>query len=91
MVIDLGMSSLGPIYFGPQVDSTEWGRSWVEPTQISPQMRAKVDAEISKIVEKAYKQALEIVKKKRDLVNKVAEELLKKETLEEEEFAKLMK
>jgi cell division protease FtsH len=91
MVVNLGMSELGPIYFGPQVEASEWGKSWIEPTQISPEMQAKVDREIKKIVDSCYKRALEIVKKARKKLDLVAEELLKKETLEAEEFEKLMK
>lgn len=91
MVINLGMSSLGPIYFGPQVDMTEWGRSWIEPTQISPQMQAKVDREIKKIIDGCYEEALGIIKKNRQKLDKVADELLKKETLESEEFEVLMR
>ena len=91
MVVDFGMSSLGPTYLGPQIETTEWGRSWVQPSEISPEMQAKIDKEIKKIVDEAYQKALGILKKSRKKLDLVAEKLTKKETLEGEEFEELMK
>ncbi|MBN1263655.1 MAG: ATP-dependent zinc metalloprotease FtsH [Candidatus Pacebacteria bacterium] len=91
MVVNLGMSALGPIYLGPQIDISEWGRSWIEPVHLSSEMQAGVDKEIRKIISDCYQKALEIVKQNREKLDKVAEALLKKETLEEEEFEKIMK
>ncbi|MDP3998893.1 MAG: ATP-dependent zinc metalloprotease FtsH [bacterium] len=90
MVMEYGMSNLGPINLGPQVTATDAGRVWMEPAQISPEMAAKVDAEIRKIIEDAYQKALVILKKLKHKLDSVAEELLKKETLEGEEFERLM-
>jgi cell division protease FtsH len=49
MVVELGMSSLGPVNLGPQIDVAEWGRSYIEPTQLSPKMAAAVDKQITTI------------------------------------------
>jgi len=91
MVVDFGMSSLGPTYLGPQIETTEWGRSWIQPSEISPDMQAKVDREIKKIVDESYQKALEILKKSKKKLDIIAEKLVKQETLEGEEFEKLMK
>ena len=91
MVVDFGMSSLGPTYLGPQIETTEWGRSWMQPSEISPDMQAKVDREIKKIVDESYQKALEILKKSKKKLDIIAEKLVKQETLEGEEFEKLMK
>jgi len=91
MVVDFGMSRLGPIYLGPQMEETEWGRSWWQPTEISPKMAAKVDEEIKRIVNDGYQKALKILKKHRKKLDLVAQKLLEKETIESEEFQKLMK
>lgn len=90
MVVDFGMSDLGPIYWGPQWEMTETGRSFYEPTNVSDDMQAKVDAEIKRIVEEGYREALKILKKNEKKLDLIAEELLEKETLEGEEFAALM-
>jgi len=91
MVVDFGMSSLGPIYLGPQIETSEWGRSWIQPSEVSPEMQGKVDQEIKKIVDEAYKKALEILKKSKKKLEVVAEKLVKQETVEGEEFEQLMK
>src|SRR3989339_547026 len=46
MVIDYGMSPLGPIDFGPQEGFSEWGRNYLEPTDVSDAKRAEIDAEV---------------------------------------------
>jgi len=91
MVVDFGMSSLGPTYLGPQVETSEWGRSWMQPSEISPDMQSKVDKEIKKIVDESYKKSLEILKKSKKKLDIIAEKLIEQETLEGEEFEKLMK
>ena len=91
MVIDFGMSRLGPVYLGPQMEETEWGKSWWQPTEISPKMAARVDEEIKRIVDEGYKRALGILKVNRRKLDLIAHSLLEKETIEGEEFQKLMK
>ena len=87
MVVDFGMSSLGPINLGPQMDYDEIGRpSWYEPANVSPAMQEKVDNEIKKIVDAAYKKAIALIKENRKTLDNVAKELLKKETLDRDDF-----
>lgn len=90
MVVEYGMSSLGPVNFGPTMDITEWGKTYMEQNNISQEMMSKIDQEIKKILDDAYKTAVKIIKEKRDLIDKVAEELIKKESLDEEEFEKIV-
>lgn len=90
MVVAFGMSDIGPISFGPNIDITEWGGRFVNEPQISPDMQSKIDTEVKKIMDKCYIEALLILKKQKEKLDKVAEELLKKETLEGEEFEKIM-
>jgi len=90
MVVEFGMSDLGPISFGPSIDVTEWGGRYMTETKVSPDMQGKIDCEVKKILDKGYKQALTILKKMREKLDLIANELIKKETLEGEEFEKLM-
>lgn len=90
MITEYGMSSLGPINFGPQIDVTEWGSTYFEKTNISPQMQARIDQEVEKIMDSCYKRAIKILTKLRDKLDKVAQELINKETIEGEDFEKLM-
>jgi cell division protease FtsH len=90
MVVEYGMSALGPINFGPTFDVTEWGKGYFESQTISQQMLAKIDDEIKKIINEAYKKAVNLIKEKRPLLDQVAEALLKKESLDQEEFEKIV-
>jgi len=91
MVVEFGMSELGPVNLGPQSDVSDMGRIWYESTQISPQMQGKVDEAIKVIINNGYKKAEEIIAKNRPKLDLIAKTLLVKETIEGDEFAKLMK
>lgn len=90
MVIEFGMSDIGPINFGPQMDVTEWGKAFYEAPQISPEMMSKIDSEVKKLIDAGYKTAYSVLKKLRTKLDAVAEELVKKETLEGDEFDRIM-
>lgn len=91
MVTDFGMSSLGPLNLGPQVGYDDFGNpNWMEPAQISPAMQEKVDMEVKKLMDEGYKQALIVVKKNRTILNKIGERLLEKETLDRDEFERIV-
>ncbi len=91
MVMEFGMSDLGPINFGPQMDMTEWGKSYFEQNQISPEMMGAIDREVKKFLDTGYKKAQEILKKHKNKLDSIAAELVRKETIENEEFEQLMK
>lgn len=86
MVVEYGMSDLGPINLSPDGDP----RFWRETQQVSPDMAGKIDREVKKIIDSCYKKAVEILTKLRDKLDLVAQELIKKETLEREEFERLV-
>ncbi len=91
MVVNFGMSSLGPIDLGPQYDIDEFGRpNWYEPSNISLEMQSKVDNEIHKIISSCYGKAGEIVRKNRKKLDQVASALLEKETLDREQFEEIV-
>lgn len=90
MVMEFGMSDLGPVNYGPNQDVTEWGKSLSEQNHISPEVQAEIDKEIRMFVNQGLKQAISVLKKHRDKLNAISEELLKKETIEAEEFELLM-
>jgi len=90
MVIELGMSELGPLYYGPQIDDTNQWRSFYSQNEISSETKDQVDKEIKRIVDSCYDQAKKLITKHRKQLDAVAEKLLEKETLEREEFEKAM-
>ncbi|MBI4066096.1 ATP-dependent zinc metalloprotease FtsH [Candidatus Gottesmanbacteria bacterium] len=90
MVMEFGMSELGPINFGPHMDITEWGKQYMEQNTISQEMQGKIDVEVKKLLDEGYRVAAGLLKKHKKNLDEVAEALIKKETLEGEEFAALM-
>lgn len=91
MVVDYGMSSLGPINFGAQTEFGEFGNpEMYEGAKISPAVMEKIDFEIKKTIDEAYKLAISLIKKHKKILDKVASELLKKETLDRDEFERIV-
>lgn len=84
MVTDYGMSDLGPMSLDLQKESP------YEESKISPEMASKIDAEVKKLTDAGYKTALQVLKKLRDKLDLLAEELTKKETLDADEFKMLL-
>ncbi len=89
MVTQYGMSSLGPFSVSPRPMFGIW-RGMDEGTELSPKMHDAVDAEIKKIMDSCYKGAQEMLKKHKAKLDAVAKALLEKETLEGEEFEKIV-
>lgn len=86
MVVDYGMSSLGPVNYGPSYDITEFGKTTWQDQRISETMMGKIDAEVASILATAYKEAVALLKKNRKLLDRVAEELIAKESIDTDEF-----
>lgn len=90
MVVDFGMSELGPVNLGPQSDIGESGKlNWYEPTNISPAMQEKVDSEVKRLIDEGYKKAVSVIKSKRKKLDEVSKALLKYETLDRGMFEKI--
>ena len=53
-------------------------------------MQSKVDVEVKRIIDEGYAQATKVLKKLRKKLDLLATELIKKETLESEEFERLI-
>lgn len=90
MVMEFGMSNLGPINYGPQMDATEYGKNYMQDNVISPDMMANIDREVKKFIDEGYKEAVALLKKHKKKLDLIASELIKKETIESEEFESLM-
>jgi len=90
MVTQFGMSNLGPTIFSPRPQFGIWPIMGSDATQVSPELAAKIDKEISKIIDEGYKVAKETLVKNKVKLDKVAEALLEKETLDRDQFEKLV-
>lgn len=90
MVARYGMSDkLGPIAFDAAMGRTMFG-SGVEGGEQSQEVAAQIDAEVKAIIEGAYKKAEAVMKKHRKALDAIAKRLVEVETLEREEFEKLL-
>ena len=84
MVARYGMSEkLGPVAFGAE-------RGPGLPESYSQDVAAKIDAEVSCIIDTEKKRAKEIIAKHRAVLNAIAEKLIEIETIERDEFEKLL-
>jgi len=90
LVMEYGMSDLGPITFGKKEELAFLGVREIY-RDFSEKVAEKIDKEIEKFVKDAQKRAMEILKRKRKLLEKIAQRLIEKETIEKEEFEKLIK
>lgn len=91
MVVEYGMSSLGPIQYERNTGSVFLGRDYTNAQRnFSSTIAEEIDKEIRKIIEDAHKQAYEILTKRKEDVILIAETLLKNETINEEEIDYLL-
>ena len=86
MVKDYGMSALGPVIFGEQSGSSFMGAEIGSKANYSQKVAYQIDEEISRIMHMAQERTMDILKKNKTLLDKIAQELLKKEELSKEEF-----
>lgn len=86
MVTIYGMSDkLGPIEFGGH-DEVFLGRDFSKSRNYSEEVAALIDEEVRTLIDTAYKKAEELLKGNMNKLDKIANTLLEKETLNAEEF-----
>ncbi len=91
MVTSYGMSpELGPISFDSGSDEVFIGRSMAQAKVYSEEVAAKIDTEVKRIVDTAYKRCETVLEKHRDKMDAVAAYLLEHETMSGEDFAGVM-
>jgi cell division protease FtsH len=90
MVTRYGMSTLGPRTFGKKEEMVFLGREINEERDYSDHTAEAIDAEVSRFIADAYKTAEKILTDKEDVLKKIVAELLEKETIERDEFNKIV-
>ncbi len=91
LVKEYGMSPLGPISFGEKEELVFLGREISEQRNYSEKIAAKIDKEIAKFIKDAESTAKKLLSRNKKLLEKIAKTLIKKETIEREEFESLVK
>jgi len=90
MVTKYGMSEkFGPIVFESMGGRAMFGGS-IEGGEQSQQVAAQIDEEVTKIIDDAHKKAGDIIKKHKEALDGIATVLVEKETIEREDFEKIL-
>jgi cell division protease FtsH len=91
MVMRFGMSEkLGPRVFGHDHGQPFLGREFSAEPDYSDEIAREIDDEIRRIVEGAHVQAKDILNAHRESLEKLSEILIKRETIEREQFVALL-
>jgi cell division protease FtsH len=91
IVMEFGMSDLGPMTYGRKTDTPFLGRDFSRDRNYSEEVANAIDIEVRQIIDHSYKQAKELLEKHLETLHLVAKTLFEKETIEAIEFAELMK
>ena len=91
MVMRFGMSEkLGPRVFGHDHGQPFLGREFSSEPDYSDDVAREIDGEIRRIVEEAHQTARRVLEERRDHLDYTSEVLLKRETIERDEFIQLL-
>jgi len=90
LVKEYGMSSLGPISFGEKEEMIFLGKELGEQRNYSEKVASQIDQEVASFIKDAENTAKKVLSKKKKTLEKIAERLIDKETIEREEFEELM-
>ena len=91
MVMRFGMSEkLGPRVFGHDHGQPFLGREFSAEPDYSDEIAREIDDEIRRIVEAAHQRAKDLLTEHRDSLGVISEILVKRETIEKEEFEGLL-
>jgi cell division protease FtsH len=92
MVRSWGMSEeLGPISYGKGEEQIFLGREISHPRDYSEETARKIDEEVTILIKNSYKRAKEILNENIDILHKLTELLLEKETVKGDELDDLIR
>ncbi|HEV8524226.1 MAG TPA: ATP-dependent zinc metalloprotease FtsH [Terriglobales bacterium] len=86
MVCEWGMSDLGPLTFGKKEEQIFLGREIAQHRDYSEATAIKIDQEVRRIVDEAYRSAYDVLSSNRDTLQQVAIALLEREVLDAHEI-----
>lgn len=90
MVTHYGMSDkLGPMTYGTDEEEVFVGRDFGRTRNYSEEVAAAIDKEMRGLIDKAYSKAEQLLKDNINILHRVAEALLERETLDGKEFEEI--
>lgn len=90
MVCEYGMSDLGPLTFGKKEEQIFLGREISQHRDYSENTAIKIDEEVQKIVRDQYVRAQNIITENKDVMIRLAEALLERETLDSVQIRRIV-
>jgi cell division protease FtsH len=91
LITDYGMSEkLGARTFGSKEEMVFLGKEIHEQRDYSEKTAEMIDEEVTAFINKAGEKARELITSKREVLDNIFKELMEKETLEQEEFEKIV-
>jgi cell division protease FtsH len=92
MVTEFGMSAtVGPLKLGQASGEMFLGHDMGHQRDYSERLAERVDAEVRELLENAHDEAYEVVNRNREILDKLAGELLEHETLDQNALAEIFK
>ncbi len=90
MVMEYGMSDrLGPLRYGRPDSQVFLGRDYTRGQEMSDDVASAIDDEIRMLINQAHEEARSIITTHRDALDRIADVLLEKETIDGAEIAKI--
>lgn len=90
MVTRFGMSDLGPLSLETQNGEVFLGRDLVSRSEYSEEIAARIDAQVRELIQHSYELAIKIVRENRDVIDRLVDLLIDKETIDGEEFRQIV-
>ncbi|HVT59350.1 MAG TPA: ATP-dependent zinc metalloprotease FtsH [Thermoanaerobaculia bacterium] len=85
MCCEWGMSDLGPLSYGSKEEPVFLGRDFAQRADYSEDTAIRIDREVTRIVQKGYEQATAVLSAHRDVLDRLAHDLLERESLDGDE------
>ena len=90
MVTRFGMSDLGPLSLETQQGEVFLGRDLMSRSEYSEAIAARIDDQVRGIVEQCYDMTVKIVRENREVMDRLVDLLVEKETIDGEEFRQIV-
>ncbi len=90
MVTRFGMSELGPLSLENQSGEVFLGRDWMNKSDYSEEIAAKIDSQVREIVNNSYIKAKELLEENRVVLERLVDLLAEQETIEGDLFRKIV-
>ncbi|NEP18703.1 MAG: ATP-dependent zinc metalloprotease FtsH, partial [Leptolyngbya sp. SIO4C1] len=90
MVTRFGMSDLGPLSLENPQGEVFLGRDWMSRSEYSEEVATRIDSQVRSIVEHCYDNAKRIMQENREVIDRLVDLLIDKETIDGDELRQIV-